>query len=106
MPAFARSAAIASAISFGFGKYGRERDMYQKISGSFLPSSPVISESPCAKPACVRRSEEHTSELQSPVHLVCRLLLEKKKTTNIEPSSYHSQPQPSHVEPPSSHVEP
>src|SRR5690348_6123263 len=29
------------------------------------------------------RSEEHTSELQSPVHLVCRLLLEKKKTTTI-----------------------
>src|SRR5438876_6826985 len=28
------------------------------------------------------RSEEHTSELQSPVHLVCRLLLEKKKTTS------------------------
>src|SRR5438876_3507057 len=29
---------------------------------------------------CLRqRSEEHTSELQSPVHLVCRLLLEKKK---------------------------
>src|SRR5207244_13630988 len=28
-----------------------------------------------------RRSEEHTSELQSPDHLVCRLLLEKKKNT-------------------------
>src|SRR5690348_18164065 len=28
--------------------------------------------------AAPRRSEEHTSELQSPVHLVCRLLLEKK----------------------------
>src|SRR5690348_17691464 len=28
------------------------------------------------------RSEEHTSELQSPVHLVCRLLLEKKNITN------------------------
>src|SRR5438876_7678194 len=28
------------------------------------------------------RSEEHTSELQSPVHLVCRLLLEKKKYRN------------------------
>src|SRR6267154_3321302 len=28
------------------------------------------------------RSEEHTSELQSPVHLVCRLLLEKKKENN------------------------
>src|SRR5436189_927213 len=31
-------------------------------------------------PACARaRSEEHTSELQSPMYLVCRLLLEKKK---------------------------
>src|SRR5947208_14611285 len=30
--------------------------------------------------ALSRRSEEHTSELQSPDHLVCRLLLEKKKT--------------------------
>src|SRR5438552_5985398 len=29
------------------------------------------------------RSEEHTSELQSPDHLVCRLLLEKKKNTSI-----------------------
>src|SRR5258708_23330171 len=29
----------------------------------------------------VNRSEEHTSELQSPDHLVCRLLLEKKKNT-------------------------
>src|SRR5258708_9558222 len=29
------------------------------------------------------RSEEHTSELQSPDHLVCRLLLEKKKKSNI-----------------------
>src|SRR5258708_31583414 len=29
------------------------------------------------------RSEEHTSELQSPDHLVCRLLLEKKKITQI-----------------------
>src|SRR5438552_9038137 len=30
----------------------------------------------------VGRSEEHTSELQSPDHLVCRLLLEKKKIKN------------------------
>src|SRR5258708_8824216 len=30
-------------------------------------------------PLCRKRSEEHTSELQSPDHLVCRLLLEKKK---------------------------
>src|SRR5205807_10335040 len=31
----------------------------------------------------VRRSEEHTSELQSPCNLVCRLLLEKKKTHHV-----------------------
>src|SRR2546429_3135011 len=31
----------------------------------------------------VRRSEEHTSELQSRLHLVCRLLLEKKKDPTI-----------------------
>src|SRR5207244_6334662 len=31
---------------------------------------------------CALRSEEHTSELQSPDHLVCRLLLEKKKKLN------------------------
>src|SRR5690348_18513550 len=30
-------------------------------------------------PRCAARSEEHTSELQSPVHIVCRLLPEKKK---------------------------
>src|SRR5437773_10714627 len=35
--------------------------------------------SSCAR-VCVRRSEEHTSELQSHHDLVCRLLLEKKKT--------------------------
>src|SRR5690242_21492964 len=33
-------------------------------------------------PAARRRSEEHTSELQSHVNLVCRLLLEKKKINN------------------------
>src|SRR2546426_6770324 len=31
-----------------------------------------------------QRSEEHTSELQSPCNLVCRLLLEKKKTNTIK----------------------
>src|SRR2546426_5593478 len=37
--------------------------------------------------AAVRRSEEHTSELQSPCNLVCRLLLEKKKTHSRKPSA-------------------
>src|SRR2546422_11598474 len=34
---------------------------------------------PAARHPYLRRSEEHTSELQSRLHLVCRLLLEKKK---------------------------
>src|SRR5256885_8232012 len=35
------------------------------------------------------RSEEHTSELQSPCNLVCRLLLEKKKKRNSERTCTH-----------------
>src|SRR2546422_8399600 len=38
---------------------------------------------------CVERSEEHTSELQSRLHLVCRLLLEKKKKTNKDHVRYN-----------------
>src|SRR5258708_19048177 len=34
----------------------------------------------------LKRSEEHTSELQSPDHLVCRLLLEKKNNDDSSPS--------------------
>src|SRR5260370_12022570 len=40
----------------------------------------------CAPPersTSIRRSEEHTSELQSHLNLVCRLLLEKKKNTTL-----------------------
>src|SRR5205823_13609017 len=39
--------------------------------------SPAVA--PAMSPSCARRSEEHTSELQSLAYLVCRLLLEKKK---------------------------
>src|SRR5258708_20196166 len=35
------------------------------------------------------RSEEHTSELQSPDHLVCRLLLAKKKQTHTTCTTHH-----------------
>src|SRR2546422_5297123 len=38
----------------------------------------------CASSAARSRSEEHTSELQSRLHLVCRLLLEKKKMPSQE----------------------
>src|SRR5690606_41562463 len=53
------------------------------VSGSTRPCSTARSRrSPCSTgpPATSPRSEEHTSELQSRENLVCRLLLEKKKT--------------------------
>src|SRR2546429_3074889 len=43
----------------------------------------------CANIANLLRSEEHTSELQSRLHLVCRLLLEKKKKTTYTHLSYY-----------------
>src|SRR5438552_14815676 len=43
-------------------------------NASLFTAGPAISSS-----GTLTRSEEHTSELQSPDHLVCRLLLEKKK---------------------------
>src|SRR5256885_9396161 len=47
---------------------------------------------PRAKGAPARsRSEEHTSELQSPCNLVCRLLLEKKKTIVYHTASHRKQ---------------
>src|SRR5256885_12565492 len=45
----------------------------------------------CCPPArSCSRSEEHTSELQSPCNLVCRLLLEKKKTDNMMLGSHQA----------------
>src|SRR5215467_16081771 len=48
------------------------------------PELGVPRRGPCLRgpPPHLGRSEEHTSELQSPCNLVCRLLLEKKKTKN------------------------
>src|SRR5438876_9891316 len=48
----------------------------ERVDVCFSGSQKAISAPPGMSPI---RSEEHTSELQSPVHLVCRLLLEKKK---------------------------
>src|SRR2546429_2004393 len=41
---------------------------------------------------CSNRSEEHTSELQSRLHLVCRLLLEKKKKNQFQYCATHYVP--------------
>src|SRR3712207_8564304 len=51
-----------------------------------LPACLLTSSGPSSPPSrgrC-RRSEEHTSELQSRQYLVCRLLLEKKKKTSVQ----------------------
>src|SRR5438046_6955360 len=52
----------------------------RRICISFPPAQPTPRRQP-VRPA-IRRSEEHTSELQSLTNLVCRLLLEKKKKKN------------------------
>src|SRR6266436_7273515 len=52
---------------------------------SVVAGNPVLRRAPTiARQRHGRRSEEHTSELQSRLHLVCRLLLEKKKKTHIQ----------------------
>src|SRR2546422_5915255 len=56
------------------------RDQATAASARLLASVPVVDLS-IQDPALEDRSEEHTSELQSRLHLVCRLLLEKKKMT-------------------------
>src|SRR5256885_8349215 len=51
--------------------------------------SGTSSRRPCPLPVLPSaRSEEHTSELQSPCNLVCRLLLEKKKNTSFTPNTH------------------
>src|SRR5258708_24978135 len=50
---------------------------HERQSGALHPN-------PLARVGLPPRSEEHTSELQSPDHLVCRLLLEKKNCTTID----------------------
>src|SRR5947208_7081475 len=78
-------------IYFFFYGYGDHRDLHSfptRRSSDLscgcprdpFGAPPARQAAPCGHPH--DRSEEHTSELQSPDHLVCRLLLEKKKRTH------------------------
>src|SRR4051794_41584300 len=62
------------------GQPPRDRELERR---SVVHLDPLLDDGSALKLTIARwltpRSEEHTSELQSPVHLVCRLLLEKKK---------------------------
>src|SRR5687768_18166222 len=50
-------------------------------AGRPVVAGPAASRKPIDHAEAAQRSEEHTSELQSRLHLVCRLLLEKKNNT-------------------------
>src|SRR2546426_10590893 len=55
--------------------FGESYDRYRATVPRWIPRRPAL----LAVALGLGRSEEHTSELQSPCNLVCRLLLEKKK---------------------------
>src|SRR5690348_1358508 len=60
--------------------FRRPQLLVTRLMPSVVPRTKISSFLLCAlRNLLALRSEEHTSELQSPVHLVCRLLLEKKK---------------------------
>src|SRR5438876_3456630 len=75
-----------TVLTFGSWPYG-EKPVFVLSTRALAPTPPgAVVERMSGAPADIVaqlaargiRSEEHTSELQSPVHLVCRLLLEKK----------------------------
>src|SRR5207247_7178904 len=58
---------------------GRAAERHERIGADFDGGLEAVAANLVEAPLEVVRSEEHTSELQSRVDLVCRLLLEKKK---------------------------
>src|SRR2546430_8603415 len=72
------------APSMGGERVGTCGSPYQHGSSSCWPTSSASTSGVSDLSTCSRfRSEEHTSELQSQSNLVCRLLLEKKKTHTL-----------------------
>src|SRR5256884_3914264 len=77
------------ALVFGIGMYFARRERTSEdyflagrnVGWFFIGASLFVSNI-----STEHRSEEHTSELQSRLHLVCRLLLEKKKKTTALPT--------------------
>src|SRR5258708_17473765 len=79
-----RQSAAAAEVQMGVGEISRRLqqslDANRSVDAAgeiFLPRPFVLQRQQLI------RSEEHTSELQSPDHLVCRLLLDKKKTSSV-----------------------
>src|SRR5690242_20835346 len=81
-----RSAGVVEVAAVGQVAEAREVVRLREELAQHIERPEPRPRHPPARPGRVRRpeprSEEHTSELQSHVNLVCRLLLEKKKKTN------------------------
>src|SRR5207237_10289627 len=87
----------SSDLLIPFGLFGKSAFMAERVLGNVISSgikvlvlaviigigSTLFSEFTSGFNGATPRSEEHTSELQSHLNLVCRLLLEKKKTLYI-----------------------
>src|SRR2546429_3019312 len=76
------------------GPRGRAHESHPAGTNDLIAAVVAIAQQqlPDADPVALARSEEHTSELQSRLHLVCRLLLEKKKKkkNNVSDSTVRS----------------
>src|SRR2546430_13561979 len=79
-----RSAGAFTAVKEGGGRrpFGQPIDSRLSPSATRTASSTIGTPVTFERNGTVRRSEEHTSELQSQSNLVCRLLLEKKKISH------------------------
>src|SRR5690348_17722634 len=69
-------------LRFDCYRLGKVKEQIEEVEPVIRNSNMISFDIAAIKHSDAPRSEEHTSELQSPVHLVCRLLLEKKKKKN------------------------
>src|SRR5690554_7187060 len=87
---------LAASNSIPFFRYStlvtkRSSPTNWHLSPMVLFNNTQPSQSPSSQPSSMlSRSEEHTSELQSRPHLVCRLLLEKKKTYKKDRNQFNN----------------
>src|SRR2546422_7355431 len=84
-----RSAAVGEIVAI----HRRDHDVLEtELADGASHALGLLAVLPRRSPVRDRRSEEHTSELQSRLHLVCRLLLEKKKKNHITLSTNKQPP--------------
>src|SRR2546426_4602686 len=80
-----RSTKVPSKLACWTRDFWRRSGLRSKKSSRGEPFSVTTTSKDCkARMSSPARSEEHTSELQSPCNLVCRLLLEKKKNDSTK----------------------